>query len=235
MKRRAYRAPLPGYGSAAVVIPALNEEATVGDVILGARKLLSDVVVVDDHSSDRTAAVAEKSGARVVQNPLGKGVGLATLQGVGASKKPIVVTMDADGQHLPGEIPKLLGPILDGSADFVVGRRTRLPPSEEPVRRAAEKVLRRPMDVGTGFRAFRKRFLRGMRPGDVGLCPCGSLVLFAAAQGARVTEVPVRVLGRSRGRSKYADVSKAELHRKQAEFLLSRYLTERDEGAPRGT
>lgn len=126
-------------------------------------------------------------------------------------------------QHLPGEIPKLLGPILERRADFVLGRRARLPPTEEPVRRAAEVVLGRLMDVGTGFRAFRKSFLERMRPQDVGLCPCGSLVLYAAAQGARVTEVPVRVLGRSHGRSKYADISKAALHRKQAEFLLSRY------------
>ena len=160
MRRRAFHAGETGVQSrVSVVIPAYYEESTIRKVILATRGLFPDVMVVDDHSTDHTGAIARQSGATVFASPDGRGPGLATLHGVKASKKPVVVTLDADGQHSPGDIPRMLGPILDGEADFVVGRRARLPPSEAPVRKVVHAILGRNLDVGSGLRAFKRGYV----------------------------------------------------------------------------
>jgi polyprenyl-phospho-N-acetylgalactosaminyl synthase len=206
-----------------VIIPAFNEEATVGDVVLDARRLFPGVIVVDDHSTDGTAIAAKKGGARVVANPHGRGIGVAILQGIKASHRPLIVTIDADGQHSANEIPLVLGPILAGQADFIIGRRAFLPPSEEPVRKTVSCLIGGNLDVGSGFRAFKRDLVKGMMPGDVGICGCGSLVLYAASLGARFAEVPIHTFSRRHGRSKFSRVSKTSMHEEQARFLLKRY------------
>ena len=114
-----------------VVIPALNEEATVAQVVRAIPRempgaVVTDVVVVDDGSTDRTAAVAREAGATVVLHPRNRGSGAAFATGrlkavdLGAD---IVCHMDADGQFDPADIPKLIAPILQGDADFVTCTR----------------------------------------------------------------------------------------------------------------
>jgi glycosyltransferase involved in cell wall biosynthesis len=159
----------------------------------------------------------------VVENTNEKGAGRAVLQGFKATGRPILVTLDADGQHSPEDIPMLLAPIVEGKADFVVGKRPRQPASEKPVRRAVKSIIGRNLDVGSGFRAFRSHFLTGMKPSDVGCCGCGSFLLYAVGRGARIAEVPTKWLPRKHGRSRFAHVQKNRLHRDQAKFLLARY------------
>ncbi|MBW2311066.1 MAG: glycosyltransferase family 2 protein [Deltaproteobacteria bacterium] len=105
-----------------VVIPTLNEAATVGNVISGAKRHTDDVLVVDGHSWDDTASIARSLGARVIfDHKKGKGDAIrASLPHIG---RDITVFMDADGSHDPQDIPHLVEPISEGRADHVSGSR----------------------------------------------------------------------------------------------------------------
>jgi glycosyltransferase involved in cell wall biosynthesis len=112
--------------SVSVVIPARNEAASIGRVVSGVRSVLPDaeVVVVDDGSTDDTAALATAAGARVERRPTGLGNGAAIKAGARVAGGDLVVFMDADGQHDPAQIPRLLTE-LDRGYDMVVGARDR--------------------------------------------------------------------------------------------------------------
>lgn len=108
----------------AIIIPAYNEEATVGNVVKRSRKY-GTVFVINDCSADRTAQIAKRSGAVVLSHKKNMGLGSSLRTGFDAAIKrrfDAVVTIDADGQHDPDEIPVLLGKIKEGY-DFVLGSR----------------------------------------------------------------------------------------------------------------
>ncbi|MGH9920908.1 MAG: glycosyltransferase family 2 protein, partial [Nitrososphaerales archaeon] len=100
-------------------IPALNEEKTIGRVVLLAQKHVDQVFVIDDGSEDMTGQIAERLGAKVIRHPqnMGKGEALRSLfsacRDMGAD---VLVTLDGDNQHEADEIPLLIGPLESGSA-----------------------------------------------------------------------------------------------------------------------
>lgn len=105
-----------------IVVPARNEEETIGQVLLGVQNMTDDLVVVDGQSSDRTVSIARNYGARVLQdNGLGKGDAIRVA--LAAVRHPITVFIDADGSHDPKDIPKLVAPIETDEADLVMGSR----------------------------------------------------------------------------------------------------------------
>lgn len=107
-----------------VIIPALNEEKTIGLVISNALNYVDEVIVVDDGSSDRTKIIAEKN-ATVISHCMNKGYDFSLNNGFKEAVKKgadIIITMDADGQHFAEDIPKIIAIINDG-ADIVVGLR----------------------------------------------------------------------------------------------------------------
>jgi rSAM/selenodomain-associated transferase 2/rSAM/selenodomain-associated transferase 1 len=109
----------------AVLIPALNEERAVGQVIRAIPSWVDEIVVVDNGSTDRTSAVAETCGARVVREPR-RGYGQACLAGMAALSAPeVVVFVDADFSDYPDEVDRLVDPILQRQADLVIGSRVR--------------------------------------------------------------------------------------------------------------
>ena len=112
--------------SISIVLPAKNESAAISATVAGIRKHYpnAEVIVVNDGSTDNTAAVAEAAGAKVVHHPYSKGNGAAIKTGARAASGEIIVFMDADGQHDPADIPRLLALIEQGH-DMVVGARQR--------------------------------------------------------------------------------------------------------------
>jgi glycosyltransferase involved in cell wall biosynthesis len=208
------------------IIPAFNEGATISDVVRQTAKFVSEVIVVDDHSTDSTQDKADRASAHTISNRLRKGAHYATLYGIKKARCEIIVTLDADGQHPPEMIPGLVEPIINGRADFVLARRNRLPPSERLPRNAVSTITHLDdvqLDVGTGFRAFKRELLAKMSPQELGLCGCGSFLLYAYRSGARITEVRFVLHRRAAGSSKFANVGKYKLHREQANFLLRAY------------
>jgi len=109
-----------------VVIPAKNEEATIGETIKGIFEFFpfSEVIVVNDGSADSTESVAKKANAKVISHPYSKGNGAAIKTGARAATREIIVFMDADGQHNPKDIYSLIDKISEGY-DLVVGARSR--------------------------------------------------------------------------------------------------------------
>ena len=110
-----------------VVIPALNEEEPIADVVRAclATGIPREVIVVDNGSTDATAERATRAGARVVTAP--RGYGRACAAGVAAvsAECEIIVFLDGDGSDCPELMESLVGPITDGTYDFVIGSRTR--------------------------------------------------------------------------------------------------------------
>jgi glycosyltransferase involved in cell wall biosynthesis len=151
-------------------IPAFNEEKTIAKVILQTQKYVDKVIVCDDGSTDMTAEIAEKLGAVVVRHSrnLGYGAALNTLFREAVKLNPsCIVTIDADGQHNPSDIPKLVEPIVRGEADIVIGSRFLSSKDNTPkYRRLGIKVITgiarkisypQITDAQSGFRAYSRR------------------------------------------------------------------------------
>jgi len=172
------------------VIPAYNEEKTIEAVVKEALSHVDEVLVVDDGSTDSTARRAEEAGARVLKQR-NAGVLKATERGLGEATGDIIVTLDADGQHDPSEIPILIEPILRGEADLVMGIRPELPYLSERMLTSLTSMRVPIGDASTGFRAVRREIAKKMSLH--GACLCGTFVLEAHRRGARVAGVPISI------------------------------------------
>jgi glycosyltransferase involved in cell wall biosynthesis len=192
-----------------VVIPAFNEQDGIADVVSGVRSQARwcEVLVVDDGSSDATAARAEAAGARVLRHPYNKGNGAAVKTGIRTAAGEIVLLMDADGQHDPEEIATVLAPM--GTHDMVIGARSRRDQDwlrafgNALFQRFASWLTGRPIpDLTSGFRSARRARLLDI----IHLLPNGfsypttSCLAFLKA-GHSVTFVPVKARRRI-GKSK---------------------------------
>ena len=200
---------------AALIIPALNEEASIGPLLQRVPEgVFAAVVVADNGSTDRTAREAEKRGAIVASEPR-RGYGGACLRALEAVPADVeaVVFMDGDGSDDPREAERLLRPIREGRADLVIG--SRVLGREEPGalhshqrfgNRLATSLLwmmlgHRYTDLGP-YRAIRAESLRGLGMTDRGYGWTVEMQIKAVRRGLRVTEVPVSCRSRMAGRSK---------------------------------
>lgn len=175
-----------------VIIPAYNEAPRIARVIGEANQYADEIVVVDDASTDDTAAVAEAAGARVVRQQVNSGYVSAIQTGFRAAQGDVLVTLDADGEFDPADIPDLVAPILSGSASLVLGQRSSIHrPSERFLNWLAGLRVPGGLDSGTGLRALRRSLALELT--WPGACICGISVLEPAAQGARITQVPVHL------------------------------------------
>ncbi|OGK83357.1 MAG: hypothetical protein A2X52_13235 [Candidatus Rokubacteria bacterium GWC2_70_16] len=195
----------------ALVIPALDEAAVIGELVRRVpRPAVADIVVVDNGSSDGTGTVAARAGARVVVEPR-RGYGSACWAGLCALAPgtEVVAFLDGDGSQRPEELPAVLAPLARGEADLVLGARrlsgghprhaslgTRL-----VARYIAWKFGVRVTDLGP-LRAIRADLLRRLGMRDRAFGWPVEMVVKAAALGGRIVEVPVSHAPRLAGRSK---------------------------------
>ncbi|HEY7411101.1 MAG TPA: glycosyltransferase family 2 protein [Vicinamibacteria bacterium] len=199
-----------------IVVPALNEEETLGDVLRAVRPMTDDLVVVDGHSTDATVAIARAHGARVVQDG-GRGKGDAVRAGLEAARHPITVFIDADGSHEPRDIPALVAPIAAGEADLVMASRM-LGGSEElfgsipeAIRMAGSVAISlainyrygvRLTDYQNGFRAIRTDVGRALGLRSALTTIEQEMAWRCLREGYRVTERASHEYRRRGGRSK---------------------------------
>ncbi|MFP4546450.1 MAG: glycosyltransferase family 2 protein [Methanomassiliicoccales archaeon] len=186
------------------VIPAFNEEVSIGSVILGAKRHSESVVVVDDGSWDRTAELARMAGAEVIRfeenmgkaHALKKGLEYADTKGFRA-----VVTMDGDGQHDHRDIADLVKPVLEGEADLVIGSRFLNGGNGIPsYRKAGQKVLNRltnlacrreVTDTQSGFRVLSRTALEHLDFSSEGYSIESDMICHFIDRGLRVEERPI--------------------------------------------
>ncbi|HLD25635.1 MAG TPA: glycosyltransferase family 2 protein [Candidatus Andersenbacteria bacterium] len=113
--------------SVVIVLPAYNEATVIASVIESIQlQGFTNIVVVDDGSTDGTGAIATPTGVHVVTHKLNRGKGAATKTGIEVAQRlqaDIIVTLDADGQHLASDIPAVIQPLLSGACDVVLGTR----------------------------------------------------------------------------------------------------------------
>jgi len=191
----------------ALIIPAFNEEKSIGQVLSGVPEVVSEIVVVDNNSTDRTADVARDAGATVLHEPQ-KGYGYACLKGINylgqKSKTPdIIVFMDGDYSDYPEELPKVVGPILNQGMDLVIGSRKKelreegsMTPQQVFGNWLATTLMRllygaRFTDLGP-FRAITYEALMAMEMEDKTYGWTVEMQLKALRQKLAYTEVPVR-------------------------------------------
>ena len=187
-----------------VAIPAFNEGTTIGSVVLKARQFASEVIVIDDGSSDDTAETAALAGAHVIQHArnLGKGVAIRSAWLYAREYAPeALVLIDADHQHDPNDIPRLVEIVLSAECDVVIGVRWGKTSGMPNYRRAGKRALdyataaaeRNGMltDSQSGYRAFSRRALLSLEPTEKGLAIESQLLLDAQEKNLRIKEVNI--------------------------------------------
>jgi glycosyltransferase involved in cell wall biosynthesis len=196
-----------------LIIPALNEAACIGPLLAELPPgLAQQVLVVDNGSTDDTATAARRAGAQVVSEPR-RGYGAACATGVAAATGDVLVFMDGDGSFIPGELERLLAPIVLGVADLALGSRLRggmTPGAMPPHQRFGNWLIARLMyllygvrltDLGP-FRAVRREFLTALDMRERTYGWPVEMIVKAACHGARIVELPVSYRPRMAGRSK---------------------------------
>jgi glycosyltransferase involved in cell wall biosynthesis len=216
-----------------VVIPALNEAESIGQVVSEMPwSLIAECIVVDNGSTDATASIAAQAGASVVTSP--RGYGAACLAGSKAalSSSTVLVFMDGDGSDIIADLPRLTIPILNGESDFVIGSRNR--GNREPGAMLGSQifagrfvgVLLRLLGKGSytdmgPFRAIRRTSLEQLQMSELTYGWNLEMQIKAAQHHLRILEIPVDYRKRIGGVSKVSGDLKASV---KAGFRILRVL-----------
>lgn len=224
----------------AVVIPAYNEASTIGQLIqevlsLDLPDIQKQIIVVDDGCCDRTGEVARSKGAMVVHHLINRGLGGALATGIEAALgggADVVVTFDADGQHSPDDIGKVIEPVLMGRADAVIGSRMLKTGGMPWARRVANRFANlitsvlfgiRTTDSQSGLRAFSRLAAEQIRIKannyEVSSEICGEI----GRHHLRLAEVPIRSIYTEYSLSKGQGVRVGL--KTMLRLLLSRWVT----------
>jgi len=185
-------------------IPAFNAEKTIGKVVKDCLTYVDEVIVCDDGSSDNTAHEAESNGAEVVRHEknYGYGAALITLFDKAREKNTdVMVTLDADGQHIPEFIPQLIAPLSYKGTDVVIGSRFLKNDSKTPeYRKTGIKIITaatnidgglKLTDAQSGFRAYSKNAVQVIHPTEYGMAASTEILTKVVNKGLKVVEVPI--------------------------------------------
>jgi hypothetical protein len=201
-----------------IVIAALNEETNLEQLLPRIPRWIDgtavDVLVVDDGSSDATVSVARRHGCLTARNSVNRGQGAALRVGymiARARGAQIVVTMDADNQHRPEDLPVMVEPLLRGSADFVIGSRQLGGADAGSKIRSLGVVLfsrlitvlsgRHITDCSSGFRAFRIAAMAKLELRE-DQYQTSEVIIEASKKGLNIVEVPIHITLRLHGESR---------------------------------
>jgi glycosyltransferase involved in cell wall biosynthesis len=190
------------------IIPALNEEKYIGEVVAKVKPLVSEVVVVDDGSTDKTADLARSGGAVVLTHLLNSGQGASLETGNQYALKngaEIIFHFDADGQFLTEEIPEVLAPILSGEAEAVFGSRfmgkeSNMPDFKKKVIMPIARLVNRWLlgvkltDPQSGFRAMIATAWRKIPIEQKGMAHASEILAKAVKNKLIIKEVPIKVI-----------------------------------------
>jgi len=191
-------------GKIAVIIPALNAERTLPQVVVDARAQLEPVLVIDDGSSDATGEVARAAGATVIRHPVNRGKGGALKTGFQWALEngfDGVITLDADGQHLAAEIPKFVRERESG-ADLIIGGRSHLFEQMLPRRRMANRFSAaciafasgvKITDSQSGFRYYSANLLRKVKLRAEGFDMESEVIVRAGRRQFGVVTIPIEL------------------------------------------
>jgi glycosyltransferase involved in cell wall biosynthesis len=188
------------------VIPAYNEQVTIGSVVILARQYVERVIVVDDGSMDKTALVAKLSGAEVITLDENSGKAHALLYGLKKAREQgckAVVMLDADGQHYTKDIPRIATDALSGVADLVIGSRVIQNNGRIPIyRQIGQKMLDLFTNIGTrqhvtdsqsGYRALSRKALDYIDFPSCGYNLESDMIAHFATNGLVIKEVAIDV------------------------------------------
>jgi len=191
------------------VIPAFNEENTIGRIVEETRKYVTEVVVVDDGSTDTTRNVALSAGATVLTHSINMGYGDALATGFEYVKNNganIMVILDGDGQHDPADIARLAAPIISGQADIVLGSRFISNGSKKDIpayRRFGLGIVNKAWNMSStsenvtdtqcGFRAYSRNAIDKIDIQEAGMSASLEILDQAGKSNLRLMEVPVKV------------------------------------------
>ncbi len=201
-----------------IIIPAYNEEENIGQVLPAAREHCPDfdILVINDGSTDRTSETARKFGfARVIDLAVNVGIGGAVQTGFIYSREKgydVAVQIDGDGQHKPGEVRKILAPLLEGKADVVIGSRFIEKGSYKslPFRKIGIRLFdltnrfllgERITDSTSGFRAYNRKAIELLSQDYPDDYPEPEAIYILKKKGMTVIEIPVEMDTRRRGKS----------------------------------
>ena len=231
-----------------IIIPAYNEEHTIGKVLyeltavankLGRDNIDLKILVIDDGSTDRTVEIAKKYNVLIVSHLRNMGPGVAVRTGFLYAIKnnfDFIVRVDADGQHPPNEIPKILKPVLDGEADVVIGSRFLHKTSYKMpfIKKLGIKIYslvvlaltkKKIIDLTSGFRAFNLKAVKTIVHSYPPDFPALKSTLTLIKSGLRVIEVPIKMNPRFKGRSYISGIKLLRYHLRAIksvfEFLVS--------------
>jgi glycosyltransferase involved in cell wall biosynthesis len=201
-----------------IIIPLYNEELTIGDIIdrvkvvVQQTGLRNEIIVVDDHSYDKSLRQANKRGVKLYTLKQHSGKGYALRAGFAKAKGDVIVTIDSDGSHLPEELPEVLAPLLQDKADLVIGSRY-LNHKRVATRRLNAFGVRlfnyliqlltgvAVTDSQSGYRAMKQEALKSqkLKSGEYEIE--SEMLVKTAKKKFRITEVPISFEQRTYGRS----------------------------------
>ena len=190
------------------VIPAYNEARSIVSVVGRVKPLVDEVIVVDDHSSDKTLELAQKTGAIVLHHIINRGQGAALQTGNDYALRhgaDIIVHFDADGQFLAEEIKDIVQPIKNNQADIVfgsrfLGKKSNLPKFKKNIIMPLAKLINKVFfninlsDPQNGFRAMSALVASEIRIENDGMAHCNEILIKSFKNKYRIQEVPITVI-----------------------------------------
>lgn len=191
-----------------IFVPAYNEESIIGEVLERVRGYgFTRLHVVDDGSTDRTGDKSRAAGAQVVQHLINRGVGAATQTAIEWARKvdcQYMVLMDADGQHVPEDIERLMQRMSDGDCDMVIGSRflgdlSAMPRSRRGFNRLANGLTNlfcqhNYSDTQSGFRMLNRKAIETLQLSLDEYGFCSEMIILAEKRGLHIAEVPTQVV-----------------------------------------